>query len=343
MPETEQRPTWGEAIVEGSLTWSFLTRQDLPEVAELCAAIEYFDDPTQHRDLTGLERDFDQPAAHASYHAVVGRDRGATIVAYAWNHISPSADERPHVWMEIGVHPAWRHHKIGLKLVAWSIDRARTWYRHILEAHPGIGPLWVGCAVDEGSRVAADLDKNGVLRPQRWFFDSHRSLVNSELPLVLPPPGIQLRAFERQISEAVRQAHNAAFATRHGSHDVESADWEMSLSRPDSRPDWSWIALRTDDGDGAVVGYALNSEIIDPQTGWHEGWTERLGVVPQCRGQGLGKALLAASMHSFADHGCSLAGIGVDTDRPDSATRLFGDMGYIFDDRMVLYGATFKD
>lgn len=343
MPETEQRPSWGEAIVEGSLDWSFLNRADLPELAELCTAIEYFDDPTQRRTLDQMEREFDQPQAHASNHAVVGRDRGGTIVAFAWNHITPSDQRDPHVWMEIGVHPAWRHHKIGLRLVGWSIGRARTWYRHIRETRPEIGRLWVGCAVDEGSRVAADLASDGTLAPQRWFFDANRSLSEGELPLVVPPPGIELRKYDRRFSEQVRRAHNTAFATRQGAHDVAREDWEESLARPDSRPDWSWIALRTDDPAAGVVGYALNCEIRDPQTGLTQGWTERFGVLPSYRKKGIGRALLAASMTSFADHGCALAGIGVDTDTPDAAGNLFVSMGYVLDDRVVLYGAVFAD
>ena len=90
-----------------------------------------------------------------------------------------------------------------------------------------------------------------------------------------------------------------------------------------------------------MVGYAVNSEIRDPQTGWTEGWTERFGVLPPYRSQGVGKALLAASMRTFADRGCTLAGIGVDTDRPDAAENLFEGMGYVLDDRMVLYGGVF--
>ncbi len=152
MTTSVEQPAWGEAIVEGSLDWSFLTRDDLPEVAELCAAIAYIDDPTQPRDLEGLQRDFDLPYAHPGNHAVVGRDRGGTIVAYAWNHITPSDEYLPHVWIEFGVHPAWRHHKIGLRLVGWAIERARVWYRHIRESRPTIGSLWVGLSRAMGVR-----------------------------------------------------------------------------------------------------------------------------------------------------------------------------------------------
>ncbi len=343
MTTSVEQPAWGEAIVEGSLDWSFLTRDDLPEVAELCAAIAYIDDPTQPRDLEGLQRDFDLPYAHPGNHAVVGRDRGGTIVAYAWNHITPSDEYLPHVWIEFGVHPAWRHHKIGLRLVGWAIERARVWYRHIRESRPTIGSLWVGCPADEGSRMSTDLVNNGVLEPQRWFFDAYRSLVDQPLPLVVPPAGIEIRPYERHFSEDVRQAHNAAFRSRRGAHDVESADWEMSLARPDSRADWSWIARATADPGAGVIGYALNSMIRDPESGQSQGWTERFGVRPEFRSAGLGRALLAASMHSFEENGCTMAGIGVDTDDPRAAESLFGALGYQFDDRLVLYGRLFED
>ena len=122
----ERQLSWEEAIVEGSLEWSFLTREDLPEVAELCAAIEYFDDPAQRRELAGLIEDFDRPWAYASNHAVAGRDRGGTIVAYGWNHVTDPEDPLPHAWMEIGVHPAWRHHKIGVKRPGTSLVPAST-------------------------------------------------------------------------------------------------------------------------------------------------------------------------------------------------------------------------
>lgn len=340
----DRTPSWSEAIVEGSLDWAFLSRDDLPELAELCAAIEYFDDPAQHRDLAGMLTEFDRPWAHTSNHAVVGRDRGGTIVAYAWNHISPSDDPAPQVWMEIGVHPAWRHHKIGLRLVGWSIERARTWYRHIHQTRPQLGALWVGCAVDESSRVAADLYADATLEPERWFFDAHRTLEGGEvLPLVVPPPGLELRIFERQLTEDVRHCHNAAFRSRRGTQDVGAEAWERSVSRPDSRPDWSWIAFCTERPEAGVVGYALNSEIRDPQTGWRQGWTERFGVRPEYRGQGLGTALLAASMHTFAERGCTLAGIGVDTDDPKGSESLFGKLRYVFDDRVVLFGGRFTD
>ncbi|EPH02739.1 hypothetical protein HMPREF1531_02050 [Propionibacterium sp. oral taxon 192 str. F0372] len=334
------QPAWGEAIVEGSLEWSFIHRTDLVELAELRAAIEYFDAPVVTRSLDDLVADFDQPHAHPTHHAVVGRDKGGTIVAYAWNHITPPTQHRPHVWMEMGVHPAWRHHHIGLSLVDWSVERARRWYRHIAADHD-VAPMWVGCAVDEGSRVADDIIEAGLLDAQRWFFDGRRGL-EDDLPLVIPPVGIELRPYASEMCEEVRRAHNLAFSTRIGAHDVDAESWQASITRADCRPEWSWIAVRLGE-ENRVIGYAINSEIMEPDTGERIGWTERFGVVSGARGLGLGHALLAASMNSFQEAGCSGAGIGVDTDRVNQAERLFGDLGYEFDARMVLFGRSFED
>lgn len=330
---------WGDAIVEGSLEWSFLAKGDLPELAELCEVIGYFDNPTQRRTLPDLIIDFERPQTYASAHGVVGRDRGGTIVAYAWNHITPADEHLPHVWMEIGVHPAWRHHKIGLSLVAWSINRARAWYRHIKETRPHLGPLWVGQAVDEGSRLAEDLQADGRLGMQRWFFDAHRQL-DQRLPEPELPEGYRLVPFTMEWSEAVRQAHNAAFSTRLGTHDVGREAWEASLARREFRTEWSWM-VTVEGCETLVAGYALNSEMMDDASGMREGWTERFGVRPEYRSLGLGHALLIASMRSFAQVGCALAGLGVDTDVPDRASTLFTGLNYQLDDKMVLFGASF--
>ena len=131
-------PNWVDAVVEGSLEWSFLNFADLPALAELREAIEYFDDPIEHIGYTELVEKFHRPQAHPERNAVVGRDKGGTIVAYAWNLPSQPDDPNPQVWIDMGVHPAWRHKQIRHRLLDWSLERAQSWYAHI--AGPNTGP-----------------------------------------------------------------------------------------------------------------------------------------------------------------------------------------------------------
>ena len=76
-----------EYIVEGTLEWAALTEADLPQLAELRTAIEYFDDPVERQDLAQLSESWSFPGGDPGFNCTVGRDKGGTIVAYGWNHV----------------------------------------------------------------------------------------------------------------------------------------------------------------------------------------------------------------------------------------------------------------
>lgn len=302
----------------------------------MCHAIAYFDNPTTTHTRESLTEQFDRRDSHPTHHAVVGRDGGGTIVAYAWNVISPPDQTSPEVWIQMGVHPAWRYHQIGVKLANWTIGRALTWYRHILTRREGLGPLCIYVVADENSRVADDFLADGRLAITRWFYDGHRDL---DTPIDDAPvlDDIDIVPFSPDYSADVRRVHNLAFAADDSFSEVLPIEWEQSLDRPDFRADWSWVAR--DRATGQIVGHALNSQT--ESNGIIQGWTERIGVDPAYQGRGIGKALMIASMRSFQESGVTIAGVGVDTTDPDIATQLFTKLGYHLDDRVVLFEQCF--
>ncbi len=339
-------PEWAEAFVDDTLEWSFMSFDDLAEVAELRAAIEYFDDPVQTISHDDFIDAWNRPGAHAGHHAVVGRERSGTVVAYGWNHPSLPTDVHPTVWFDIGVHPAWRHQGIRHRLTLWLIERAKQWWLHIRT--PGTGPLWVGTTIDEKRGGLTRSMTEAGLSPQRWFFDMHRPLDGSK---PLPPSpvldDVTIVPFDPAFSEQVRQAHNEAMATRPGSTPVSAQAWEASLRANPRNAELSWVALvnrdapsHADAAHGRVVGYAMNLAYDDETS---EGWTERLGVCPWCRKKGIGRALGIASMRGFAAAGFSSAGVGVDTEDPNAAARFFGVLGLEETERVVVYGCTIRD
>ncbi|HSN43148.1 MAG TPA: GNAT family N-acetyltransferase [Propionibacteriaceae bacterium] len=327
-------------MVEASLSWSPLQWDDLPELAELRAAIEYLDDPVDRQSLSDLEEYFETPDAEATENAVVGRDKGGTIVAYAWNH--PEGEPvHDHIWIDGGVHPGWRHRHIGRHLLAWSIARAKEWHEELRElSNLPVPALTVVGYADEKLHAPARLFEQAGMRPEAWYFDMHRSFATHPAPEELPVvEGYSLRPFTLEASEATRVSHNAVFANRVGSRPVSRAAWDASLQRPTARPEWSWVVQ---DGD-AVVAYAMNSYDSPPDSddGSGEGWTDRLGVLAAHRSAGLGLALLEASVHSFARAGLTGAGLGVDTEDAERALALFTRAGYEHEEMVVRYGLTF--
>lgn len=335
-----------DSFVEGTLEWSALTEEGLAELAELRTAIEYFDDPVERQSYDELVEYYRAPDADPQHNAVVGRDRGGTIVAYAWNHVRGLEVGEPRIWMDGGVHPAWRHQMIGRRLVEWQLARGQEWYAEALAADPELSqPLWLGSYVDAKLEGQAHLIEHCGFQAQRWYFDMHLSFSGADggpfvLPRVPELHGVQLVPYHPTMSEQVRLAHNEAFADSPGVHTVSRASWEHSMARSAARPEWSWVAVV----DGEVVGYAMNSAYVQdwqPQ-GFSEGWTDRLGVRPGWRGHQLGSALLVASVRSFMDAGLEGAGLGVDTSDPSGAVDLFTGIGYESEEMVVLYGREFS-
>ncbi|RLP11499.1 GNAT family N-acetyltransferase [Propionibacterium australiense] len=335
-------PEWAETFVDDLLDWSFLSFDDLPELAELRAAMEYYDDPLQTMSYDDLVADWNRPGAHASHHAVVGREKSGRIVAYGWNHPDLSDRSLPRVWFDVGVHPAWRHQGIRHNLSLWLIARAEQWYLHIHDEQTG--PLWVGSLVDKKRIGLTDSIVSAGLAPERWQFDMHRDLVGTELPELVVPPEVTIVPFEEKYSEQARAAHNEAFASRPGARETSREDWERSLNSEGARARLSWLAIvnrpepsHTDAPHGRVVGYAINRAYEDEVA---EGWTERIGVCPECHGKGIGRALMITSMRGFVEAGLESAGIGVDTVVPQVAEDYFTSMGFVATERLIVYGRT---
>jgi len=322
-----------DAVVEGTLAWSFLGPGDLNELAGLREAIDYFDDPVEPRELNTIARDYHRDVAMDGYLATVGRDKGGTIVAYAWIHPAVTASLAGHLWLETGVHPAARHRKIGRRLIEWAVRRAQEWRDR---KGPDAPTLWLGYLVDEKFTGLCDALAAEGFRPQRWYFDAHVQFDEGPLPPVPSIPGVRLVHYDRTLSEGVRLAHNAVFSVLPGASRFTRAEWEWSLGETGDRPDLSWVAVSQDDG--LVVGYAMNTAYTGAgPTDASEGWTARFGVREPWRCRGIGTALILASMHSFHDAGLDGAGLGVDTSVPEATGRLLDRCGFQSQERVVLY------
>lgn len=315
------------------LDWQPLTVEDLAELSALLTAIEHLDEPNFRHSLAELHEQYAEVDTDAGTDTLGGRDAGGTLVAYAWNHRMVADADPRRVYLSGGVHPGWRRQGIGSALLRWQLDEARRWY--VWTWVKGHGPLQVICPVDEKLTDPRKLYADHGLQPIRWYADLSRTFEEPP-PEVPPPPGVRLVRMHRDHSEDVRRAHNECFADQWGSQPIDRVHWEEQLSRAASRIGWSWVALA--DGTGEVVGYATNSAYEQDweAQGFSEGWTDRLGVRPAWRGRGIAKALLAASMQSYAAAGLDAAGLGVDTDNP--SFRLYEQLGFRSVNTVVLYG-----
>lgn len=325
-------------MVEATLSWSPLTTDDLVDVAHLCEATDYFDDPAQRTSVDEVAAQLEAPGSDPSRNGVVGRDRAGAVLAAGWLYPRGLEEDSPRLWLEWRIHPAARHRQIGRHLVCWLRDRGREWYDEVRPIHPR-PCLWMGCYVDHRLHNRRSQMRAGGFVEERWYRDMHVQFTDETdftSRQVELPDDVVLVPYQDALSEAVRQAHNEVFAS---SQAVSRSEWEHSLTAATARPQWSWVALRG----GEVAGYAMSSayEADWQPLGWSEGWTDRIGVRDDHRGLGIGEALVVACLASYQRAGLGGAGLGVDSDNPTGAERLFDRLGYVETDAVVLFGQTF--
>jgi mycothiol synthase len=325
------------SAVRAELEWQPLSRSDLGDLHHLLSAIEEGDELDDRHTLEDLAHTFDAPDADPARHCRLGRDGDGTLVAYGWNHPLRGDQDPRRVHLSGGVHPAHRGRGAGHALLAWQLEAASQW--DLRTRTDDCGALQLIAYAEERCTDRRRLYEDLGLHPLRWYADmSHR--FDGPPPPHEDPPGIRIVPLNRKRFEAVRLAHNEAFAGHWGSRPIDAEGWEKQLLRPESRLSWSWVALAAETSE--VVGYATNAAYEDDwaEHGFSEGWTDRLGVRPAWRERGIARALLTASLRSFAEAGLDAAGVGVDSDDPSRTFELYEGLGYRATHSVVMYSRT---
>lgn len=269
----------------------------------------------QASDLVEIFSSSKNPVAENS---LVGFD--ADGVPRAYGHVSKSpAGAKAYAFG--GVDPLWQRRGIGGAVLAWQEQLIVRRF-----AADGTLPPVARSYSDEGNVAHEALLTGAGYAVVRYFSEMIRPL--AELPAVPSPVGIRIVDLTPDLTDAVRLAHNEAFADHWGSEPRDPQDWGFLMDHEDLRADWCSVAL--DEATGEVAGYQIS--LHDPNrfamSGRLEGYTELLGVRRAWRGRGIAPALLADAMARYAAAGMDHAALDVDTENPSGAHGLYASLGY---------------
>lgn len=307
--------------LEEHLDWRPLRPEDLQQVDELRLQIEELDDSM----LRAMERENELPPDHQlENNAIGGWDNYGNLLAYGIN-VAGAVDDRPRVLLVGGVHPTHRYLKIGRALLAWQEAQAKAW-RDL--RFPG-EELWLGCYAERNQPSLRRMLERNSYRPERLFHDMYRDL--SRLPEPTQVDGVEFTQWDESCVEETRALHNRCFKDFR-LRGIDETGWRQSVTHDAFRSQWSWVARKN----GAIVGYALAHVDLPSGTEELHSWTDRLGVDPAYRGQGISTALLTRGLHAMAADGCLSAGIGVDTVNENFLEHLEHHLGYATRDAITL-------
>lgn len=269
----------------------------------------------QHSDLVEVLGSAGNPAGA---NTLVGVDGGG--VPRAYGYVSKNAGG-PVAFVFGGVDPLWQRRGIGAAVLAWQQDVSRT--RFTVEGQTGAAARCYSRA--ENTPHEALLTAAGFSKV-RYFSEMERPL--TDLPELAPVTGVTIVPFTPVRAEAVRLAHNEAFADHWGSESRSPDKWEYFLGHESFRPDLSSVALDLETGE--VAGYQMS--MFDADAAAKEdrrcGYTDILGVRRNWRGRGVAPALLRDAMERYTAAGMDAATLDVDTENPSGAVGLYKNMGY---------------
>jgi len=207
----------------------------------------------------------------------------------------------------VSVHPSHTGRGFGSGLLDRAEARARESGANRMRS--------VSFARDAGG--CALLEARGF-REIRRFYGMEVEL-DASLPAAQWPPGIHVERFRREDARAFFDALEEAFADEWGRRSMSFEEWlRLRVDSPDADHSMWFLAW---DGDEVAAVIRNDGDRQDA------GWVGALGVRRAWRRRGLGLALLLHTFAEFRRRGKERVGLGVDSENPTGATRLYERAG----------------
>jgi len=214
------------------------------------------------------------------------------------------------------VHPEFKGRGIGTALLRAAEKRA---HEEMLFAEPDVR-MSLRSPINNRDHAAHDLHQKEGYHPLRYYWRMEINLTAPPAPAYFPE-GIELRPFvKEQHAQAVLDAQNESFRDHWGNHDEEYEQWAARKFGRAAFDPSLWI-IAWDGPSGEIAGFSQN------RYRGGIGWIGTLGVRRPWRKRGLGEALLLHSFGDFYKRGMNTIGLGVDSQNPTGATRLYQKVG----------------
>ncbi|MFH1445990.1 MAG: GNAT family N-acetyltransferase [Chloroflexota bacterium] len=216
--------------------------------------------------------------------------------------------------------PKWRKKGLEKAILHWAEDHLRA----IAAQHPGDSERYFETYGSEFEIEKNKLFESEGYIPVRYAFSMSRPL--DMIPEAELPEGIETRPAKPEHYKQIWQAEMEAFRDHWGYVEPTEKDYQRFISSPQFQPEYWQVAW---DGD-EVVGMVLNfvDEKENKEYKRKRGYTEGISVRRPWRRLGIAKALIVRSMQMFKNMGMEEVALGVDTQNPTGALRLYSNLGY---------------
>lgn len=302
---------------------AFDPENDLPAMVELINDVNGFDDVDWYPTLAGLNNEW-MPGSMfdptRDVRLVTAGDRAVAAGRVSWREREGGVVHRIEIW----VHPDVRRRGLGTRLVEWAEARARASVADGSGGPRTLKHVFGGNTAEHVSAGTAFAAAIGYV-PVRYHFQMRRDL-SEPIPDAALPEGLEVRPVRHEQHRAIWEADREAFQDHWDAAAENEEDFLRWYSEPELDTSLWQVAWDGDQVAGLVVNgiYAHENERIGIDIGWLDGVATRR----PWRRRGLAAALIARSLAVLRDRGMAMAALGVDTENPTGALRLYERFGF---------------
>jgi len=227
-----------------------------------------------------------------------------------------------YIYLSFGfVHPIWRRKGLGRAILKHNQRRIHE----IASEHPaGAKKQYEAFGTNFQEGNLALLEKDGY-QPTRRFYQMVRPNLENipDLPL---PDGLEARPARSEHYRQIWDAFQEAFRDHWGYSEPPEEEYQSWIDSKEFQPELWQVVWDGDQVAGMILNFIEHSE--NEEYGRQRGYTEGIAVRRPWRRRGLARAMLARSLKMHRDLGMTEAALGVDTESPSGANRLYESMGF---------------
>jgi mycothiol synthase len=309
----------GAPPIAGLIFRRFRGEVDYPVMVAILDACNVADDYVYINTVTDVASTFAHLKNCDPYRDMLFAEVDGETIAFSRVWWGEEGDTR--LYIPLGfVHPAWRRKGLGTAMLHYNEARLRE----IAREHPAGDKFFRVWTTDKEYGAWALFTKFGY-EPVRHYIEMSRPN-DVLLPNAPMPVGLEVRPVAPEQYRAVWDAKEEARQDHWGYAPATDADFERWTETRTFAPHLWKVAW---DGD-QVAGMVLNRLDVEEnaQYGRKRGYTKDIFVRRPWRRRGLARSLLVQSIEMFKVMGMEETALGVDTQNPSGALRLYESVGY---------------
>jgi GNAT superfamily N-acetyltransferase len=319
--------------VPGLVFRRFRGEADYGNILAIISASKLADQVERADTLEDIARNYSHLVNCDPYRDMIFAEVRGEAVGYARSMWSQETRPENWVYSHFGfLKPEWRRKGIGRAMLHFCQRRLRVTAAGQMgrgERSLGTPAIFRSWAEDTEIDTSALLEAEGY-QPARWFYQMVRPNLEA-IPDLKLPAGVEIRPVDWDShKKQIFTAEQEALQDHWGHTEPTEADyqaWLASVEEDENVDTALWrVAWQGDQVVGMVRSFIHAQENQEYER--RRGYTEFISVRRPWRRQGVARVLIADSLRGLKALGMQEAALGVDTENPSGALRLYEFMGF---------------